>query len=62
VSKFAVNLEDVRSFLYHFERSAILQYYILAQYKTRMIMDGEPILREIKDDEAKQQETAEKTL
>jgi transcriptional regulator with XRE-family HTH domain len=46
-SKFAVNLDDVRDFLYHFERSSILQYFILNQYKTRMMKEGDLILREI---------------
>lgn len=54
--KFAVNLEDVRDFLYHFERSSILQYFILNQYKTRMMVEGDLIVREIKDKESKQQE------
>ncbi len=47
VEKFAANIEDVRDFLYHFERSSILQYFILNQYKTKMIMEKEPIVRDI---------------
>lgn len=54
--KFAVNLEDVRDFLYHFERSSILQYFILNQYKTRMLEGGHLIEKEIKEKESKQQE------
>jgi transcriptional regulator with XRE-family HTH domain len=57
--KFAVNLEDVCDFLYHFERSSILQYFILNQYKTRMMLEGDLILREIKDKEIKEQEQKE---
>jgi transcriptional regulator with XRE-family HTH domain len=57
--KFAVNLEDVRDFLYHFERSSILQYFILNQYKTRMMAEGDFIKREIKEKESKQQEQKE---
>lgn len=52
-SKFSVNLEDVRDFLYHFERSSILQYFILNQYKTRMMVEGDLILREIEESEKK---------
>jgi hypothetical protein len=54
--KFAVNLEDVRDFLYHFERSAILQYFILSQYKTKMMTEGDFIKKEIKAKESNQQE------
>ena len=57
--KFAVNLEDVRDFLYHFERSSILQYFILNQYKTRMMAEGDFIKSEIKEKESKQQEQKE---
>lgn len=57
--KFAVNLDDVRDFLYHFERSFILQYFIMGQYKTRMMLEGDLIIKEIKEKEAKQQEQKE---
>jgi transcriptional regulator with XRE-family HTH domain len=56
-SKFAVNLEDVRDFLYHFERSPILQYFILSQYKTRMMSEGDMILKEIEKLEKKNIQT-----
>jgi len=55
-AKFAVNLEDVRDFLYHFERSSILQYYILSQYKARMMTEGDLISKEIKDKESGRRE------
>ena len=58
-AKFAVNLEDVRDFLYHFERSSFLQYFILSQYKIRMMEEGDLIVKEIKDKESKQQEQKE---
>jgi DNA-binding XRE family transcriptional regulator len=54
-AKFAVNLDDVRDFLYHFERSSILQYFILNQYKTRMLLEGDLVIKEIKEKEAKSQ-------
>jgi transcriptional regulator with XRE-family HTH domain len=57
--KFAVNLEDVRDFLYYFERSAILQYFILSQYKTRMMTDRDLIEKEIKANESNQPEEKE---
>ncbi len=57
--KFAVNLEDVRDFLYHFERSSILQYFILSQYKTRMMAGGDIIEKEIKAKEPEQSEEKE---
>ena len=58
-AKFAVNLEDVRDFLYHFERSSIMQYYILSQYKARMMTEGDLISKEIKEKESGQQEQKE---
>jgi len=57
--KFAVNLNDVREFLYHFERSLILQYFIMAQYKTRMMLEGDLVIKEIKETEAKSHEQKE---
>jgi transcriptional regulator with XRE-family HTH domain len=57
---FAVNLEDVRDFLFHFERSAILQYFIMSQYKIRMMIDGVLILREIEESEENREEKADK--
>ena len=50
-SKFAINLKDMRNFLYHFERSSILQYFILSQYKARMLSEGDMILKEIEASE-----------
>jgi transcriptional regulator with XRE-family HTH domain len=58
--EFAVNNEDVRDFLYYFERSSILQYFILNQYKTKMVMEKEPILKEIKEYELKRKKKKEK--
>jgi hypothetical protein len=45
--------------LYHFERSAILQYFILSQYKTKMMTDRDLIEKEIKATESKNQEEKE---
>ncbi len=59
VEKFAVNIEDVRDFLYHFERSSILQYFILNQYKTKMVMEKEPIVREIEEFEKRRKKKKE---
>jgi transcriptional regulator with XRE-family HTH domain len=60
MENFAVNLEDVRDFFYHFEHSLILQYFIMAQYKTRMMLEGDLIIKEINEKEEKQQEQKEK--
>jgi hypothetical protein len=57
--KFAVNFEAVRDFLYHFERSLILQYFILGQYQAKMLTDRDLIEKEIKDAESTQQEEKE---
>jgi len=54
--KFAVNAEDVREFLYYFQRSAILQYYILSMFKTRMTYDSDAIAEEASKKEKKQQD------
>jgi transcriptional regulator with XRE-family HTH domain len=53
VKNFAVNIEDVHDFLYYFERSSILQYFILNQFKTKMVMEKKPILKEIEEYELK---------
>lgn len=45
--KYAVNAEDVHEFLYYFQRSAIMQYYILSMFKTRMASDGDVIEKEV---------------
>ena len=50
---YAKNTGDVREFLYHFERSSILQYYILNQYKKQMMTEKDLILKEVEDFEAK---------
>lgn len=51
--EYAVNIDDVRDFFYHFEHSSILQYYILNTYKSRMMTDKEPITREIEEKKLK---------
>ncbi|UCH98118.1 MAG: helix-turn-helix transcriptional regulator [Candidatus Aminicenantes bacterium] len=45
---------SVPYFLYHLERSSILQYFILNQYKTKMMMEPTPVLKEIEAYEKKQ--------
>lgn len=47
LERYAVNLEDVREFLYNFKRSSIIQYFILNQYKKQMVLDEEAILKEL---------------
>lgn len=55
VESFAVNVDDVRDFLYHFERSPILQYFILNHYRVKMTMEKEPILKETEEYERRNQ-------
>jgi transcriptional regulator with XRE-family HTH domain len=50
---YAKNTEDVREFLYYFERSSILQYFILNQYKKQMMVEKDLILKEVEDFAAK---------
>ena len=56
LESYAKNSEDVRDFLYHFERSSILQYFILNQYKKQMMTEKDLILKEVEDFEAKTRE------
>ena len=56
IEKFAVNIDDVREFLYYFQRSTILQYYILSMFKTRMTYDREAIQEEVTGYEKKQKD------
>lgn len=57
--KYAVNAEDVREFLYYFQRSAIMQYYILSMFKTRMTCDGDAIEKEVTKFNKEQQDNKE---
>ncbi len=53
VGNYAVNVDDVRDFLYNFERSPILQYFIMDQYKTRMQTGKDIIMRDIEENKTK---------
>ena len=44
---------DIRDFLYHFERSPLLQYFILSQYQAKMLLEKEIILRQIEEADQK---------
>lgn len=45
--KFGSNKEDVRKFLWYFERSSIMHYYILSAFKNKLLKDKESIEKEI---------------
>jgi len=51
--RYAVNVEDVRDFLYHFDRSPLLQYFILGQYQSKMLLEKDIILRQIEEADQK---------
>jgi transcriptional regulator with XRE-family HTH domain len=45
---FAVNMQDVRHFLEIFSKSREIQYYILSEFQSKMMKDGNLILDKIK--------------
>lgn len=47
IERFAVNIDDVKEFLYYFQRSPIIQYHILTQFKAKMITDKDVIEKDI---------------
>jgi len=47
IEKFAVNIDDVKEFLYYFQRSHIIQYYILNQFQAKMITEKDVIEKDI---------------
>jgi transcriptional regulator with XRE-family HTH domain len=47
VKDYAVNVEDVRGFLEVFSKSKEIQYFILSQYQSKMMKDGNLILNKI---------------
>jgi len=50
--RYAVNVDDVREFLYHFERSPFLQYFIMELYQKKMLAEKDLILRQIEENES----------
>ncbi len=51
-TNFAANIEDIREFLYYFKKSSMLQYYILSQFKSKMMMEKHIIKKEIEEIES----------
>lgn len=47
VKDFAVNVDDVREFLEVFSKSKEIQYYILSEFQSKMMKDGNLILKKI---------------
>ncbi len=45
--EFAVNTEDVREFLEIFSRSKEIQYHTISEFKSRMMREGDLILKRI---------------
>lgn len=49
LEELARNSSHIRKFLYYFERSDIIRFYILSQFKYKLMLDREMIELEIKD-------------
>lgn len=50
-ANFAANVDDVREFLHYFKKSSLMQYFILSEFKTRMMTERQNIDREIAERE-----------
>ena len=55
IEEFAVNISDVRRFLYHFERSPIVQYAALTQFREILTRSSEAISKETEEYEKKRE-------
>ena len=53
IEEFAVNLEDVRKFIYSFERSPSFQYYMYNEFRILLQTQREIISRELEEYEKK---------
>lgn len=53
IEDFAVNLDDVRRFIYYFERSPSFQYYIFNEFRVLLKTKKEIISRELEEYEKK---------
>ncbi|MFC2155927.1 helix-turn-helix domain-containing protein [Acidobacteriota bacterium] len=54
IEEFAVNVNHVRKFLYHFERSPFIQYAVLTQFREMLTKNSEVISQELDEYEKKQ--------
>jgi len=57
---YAANKQEIENFFYHFRGSSILQFKILAYFKTIMMNEGEAILKEINEKTGKSEEPGSK--
>jgi transcriptional regulator with XRE-family HTH domain len=53
---FAVNIEEVRQFLFYFERSPIVQYLILGNFRSILRKEKEIIEKEVEEFKSKKQQ------
>ena len=51
--KYAVNPDDIRKFLYYFERSPLFQYEIMSIFKTALLRNKELFEEEIEAEQSK---------
>jgi len=56
LEKLAKENEDVGHLLYYFEKSSVIRYFLLSQFKTKMLMEGDIIEKEITIDETREKE------
>jgi transcriptional regulator with XRE-family HTH domain len=54
IEEFAVNINDVHKFLYHFERSPFIQYSVLTHFREMLIKNSEIISQDLEEYEKKQ--------
>ena len=49
LEELAGNSSHIRDFIYYFERSDIIRFFILSQFKHKLMLDKEMIEREISE-------------
>jgi len=54
IDQYAVNVDHVRKFLYHFERSPFIQYAILSHFRQLIIENSKVISQDLDEHEKKQ--------
>ena len=56
IEEFAVNVNHVREFLYHFERSPFIQYAVLTNFRQMLIKNSEIISQDLEEYGKKQED------
>ena len=56
IEEFAVNVNHVREFLYHFERSPFIQYAVLTHFRQILNKNSEIISQDLEEYEKKQED------